>query len=365
MAYVAGSARCMSNIAFSEARLPTYFAYGSSFGPCFSTHVVRLEQSAEQRNLNWQQDLPHGEISYHTRSLSEIQALHAFYHARRGAAQGFRVKWHLDYAVTNQLLAIGDGTTQTFPFLRWYLSGLADDTYTRRLYKIVGVGYPIGNAYDSVQVFTDGSPLLSGYNVNYTQGLLNFGTAPPTGVQISASFEYDWPMRFASNAFLTSLQAILTRAAVPLPAPAPPHYLEMADASAQTWYYYIDTRGAPALFVSPPPSAPFVALWAGTTYAWMGVSDETGAQKFLYPDLRGELLVDTVQPAGTGINYNAPVHALAGPQLVGEDGRTRYTIAADTANAVYVYHQVLDTTPPPFDALGQTDSIPLIGVRDL
>jgi len=355
----------MPNLPFAEVRIPTFIAYGSSFGPCFATDVVRLEQGAEQRNSRWSQDLPHGEIHYHTRKLAEIQALHAFYHARRGEAQGFRVKWHLDYQLTNQLLAIGDGTTTTFPFVRWYLSGDVAATYTRRLSKIVGVGYPLGNTYDSVTVYLNNVAQTSGYSVNYTTGMLTFTTAPASGVQISASFEYDWPMRFASSTFLTSLQAILTRAAAPLPAPAPPHYLEMSDASAQTWYYYVDTRGAPSLFVSPPPPAPFVALWAGTTYAWMGVSDETGAQKFIYPDLRGELIVDTVQPAGTGINYNSPVHALAGPQLVGEDGRTRYTIAADTANAVYVYHQVLDTTPPPFDALGQTDSIPLVGVRDI
>jgi uncharacterized protein (TIGR02217 family) len=352
---------------FANVRLPTALSFGSEFGPEFATDVVTLLEGAEQRNSRWREDKPRGDLRYSVRTLAYLQQLLAFVHARRGEAQSWRFKWHLDYQGTQQFVGIGDGATTQYQLLKIYDSGPQEFQYIKKIRKPVGPGFPIGNTYDSVILYQDGVQMFfGGYTIDYTTGGITLDNPLALGVTLTATYEFDWPMRFASSTFLTSLQAILTRAVQDATlSPGPPQYFILADQSGAWWFYWIDTRGAIARLDAPPPIPPFEGITVGQPPSWLGVSDETTLTWYLFPDEMGQLSIDSVPPPlGTGINYNVPLpFPLAGPQLRGEDGQTLYTLAADSAGQIYVYHTVTEEAAAAFDALGETEPIPVIGVK--
>jgi uncharacterized protein (TIGR02217 family) len=356
-----------SAVAFAEARFPTDISFGSTFGPGFKTSVVTLLNGAEQRNMAWQQARHQGDIRYGIHTLAQLQQVIAFYQARQGQAQAFRFKWHLDWKVESQVIGIGDGTTLTFRFARWYLSGATDDTYTARIFKLVGVGFPVGNTYDSVQVFLGGTLQASGYTVDYTTGILTLQSAPASGVEVAASFEYDWPVRFAADNMAESLLAITTRfgrgpgAAVSL---GSPQYFPLLDEIAQTHYYWVNEANGIGQSASAPPS-PFVPLPWGTPPSWLEVSDEIGAHWYLCANRDGSLRCATTPPAtGSGLDMTSGATPLMGVVVIGANTTISYTICANTAGGVHVQFTLPeDVLAAPFDGLGECDPIPIIGER--
>lgn len=353
-----------TNLDFSEARLPTALSFGSEFGPEFMTDVVVLLEGAEQRNSRWSQARTRGDLRYSVKTLAYLQQLLAFYHARRGMAQAWRFKWHIDFQGTGQFVAIGDGATSTYQLLKIYDSGSQSDQYVMKVTKPVGVGYPIGNVYDSVALFQDDVWMTSGYSIDYTTGIITLDDPLGDGVTLTATYEFDWPCRFASDTFLESLIAILTLLPPPVDPVPPPSYWILYDQNGVPWYYWFDTRGSIAVLPIPPPD-PLQILDGWVAVSWIGVSDETTATWYLFPDLDGTLMADSLPPPlGSGHNFNVPLpFPLAGLTATGEDGETVYTLAADSRGEPYIYHTVVEDVTTTFDALGQTDSIPIVGVR--
>ena len=326
--------------------------------------MVTLLQGAEQRNSHWFQDRPRGDLRYSVRTLAYLQQLIAFVHARRGEAQAWRFKWHLDYQGTQEFVGQGDGTQTQFQLYKHYWSGPEDQHYYRKITRPVGVGHPIGNTYDSVALYQNGAFMGGGYAVNYTTGQVVLSSPLPAGVTLTATFEFDWPMRFASATFLTSLQVIIRRIVQDtINVPGPPQYMVLRDPTSLQWFIWVDVAGQIVCASGPPAVPPFVAPAPDTLY-WWGVSDELGGEWYVYPDGYGQLIVGGSAPAGPGHDYNVPLPApFRGPQLRGEDGHTLYTLAADSRGELLLQY----TLPPaqiPLDAYGQTESIPIVGVRE-
>ncbi len=48
----------------------------------------------------------------------------------------------------------------------------------------------------TVQVYLDGVEQPSGWSVDTTTGLVTFGVPPTLGVEVTAGFEFDVPVRF-------------------------------------------------------------------------------------------------------------------------------------------------------------------------
>jgi uncharacterized protein (TIGR02217 family) len=51
----------------------------------------------------------------------------------------------------------------------------------------------------TVKVYLDGVDQLSGWSVDMTAGLVTFATAPALGVEVTADFEFDVPVRFDTD----------------------------------------------------------------------------------------------------------------------------------------------------------------------
>jgi uncharacterized protein (TIGR02217 family) len=176
-------------MAFIETRLPTDIAYGSAGGPEYFTDVVIMQSGYEQRNANWSQSRARYNVAHGVKTQSQLDTLIAFFRARKGKADGFRFKDWTDFQVSSQSIGTGNGTATVFQLVKTYTSGAVSETRT--------VSKPVSG---SLSVYFD-DVLQSGssYTLNSANGQVSFSSAPPNGVNITASFEFDVPVRFDTD----------------------------------------------------------------------------------------------------------------------------------------------------------------------
>lgn len=182
-------------MAFTEVRFPTDIAYGSSGGPEYSTDIVITHGGYEQRNANWAQARARYNVAHGVKSQAQLDALIAFFRARKGRADGFRFKDWSDYQATGQLIGTGDGAETEFQLVKSYESGSV--TETRTITK--PVAGTVGIYFDEVLV--DGGD----YSVDAASGLVTFVSPPDEDVAITADFEFDVPVRFDTDRLSASL----------------------------------------------------------------------------------------------------------------------------------------------------------------
>lgn len=192
-------------MSFHEIRFPTNLSFGSVGGPERRTDIVTLSNGFEERNTPWAHSRRRYDAGVGLRSLNDVEALIAFYEARRGQLFGFRWKDWADYksskasdvpGPTDQLIGVGDGATVSFALIKTYRSG--QETYVRPIRKPV---------QGSVLVALAGDPKVETveFSVDTTLGVISFPTPPAAGVRITAGFEFDVPVRFDADRIQTSV----------------------------------------------------------------------------------------------------------------------------------------------------------------
>lgn len=192
-------------MSFHEVRFPTNLSFGAIGGPERRTDVVTLANGFEERNTPWQHSRRRYDAGAAMRSLDDIEVLLAFFEARQGQLHGFRWKDWTDHkscrpsevvAAGDQLIAVGDGVTQTFQLTKTYASG--GQSYQRPISKPVA---------DSVRVAVEGVELASGtgFTLDPSTGRVTLATAPVVSAPVTAGYEFDVPVRFASDTFQTSV----------------------------------------------------------------------------------------------------------------------------------------------------------------
>ena len=173
---------------FHEVQFPPDISYGASGGPGYSTTVVTTVSGHERRNANWAAARGRWNVAHGLKKREQVAALIAFFRARRGRAYGFRFKDWTDHHALAQLIGVGDGAAKTFQLVKRYASG--GEIETRLIAKPVP---------GTVKVYRDGVEAVSGWTVNTATGLVTFTAAPASGVQVTADFEFDVPVRFDSD----------------------------------------------------------------------------------------------------------------------------------------------------------------------
>ncbi|WP_419816918.1 phage distal tail protein, Rcc01695 family [Glacieibacterium sp.] len=180
--------------AFHDVRFPLELGYGATGGPQFSTQVVTTGSGYEQRNSGWADARLHYDAGVGVRSEADLATLIAFFRARRGQAHGFRFNDPLDHAGVAEALGSGDGVRTRFELVRTY--GLGEDAQLRRITR------PLPG---SVRVLVDGVP-ATGWSLGVL-GAVDFITAPVSGATVTASFDFDVPVRFAEDRIDVGLAA--------------------------------------------------------------------------------------------------------------------------------------------------------------
>ena len=186
-------------MAFHEVRFPANLSFGSVGGPERRTEIVTLANGHEERNSPWAHARRRYDAGVGLRSLDDVAHLIAFFEARAGQVHAFRWKDWADHksclpsqqvGALDQNLGRGDGVQRVWQLQKIYRSG--DNFYTRVIRKPVA---------GTVQVAVDGVALAEGlhWNVNIATGEISFVDAPDQGVEVSAGFEFDVPVRFDSD----------------------------------------------------------------------------------------------------------------------------------------------------------------------
>jgi len=186
-------------MAFHEVRFPANLSFGSVGGPERRTEVVTLANGYEERNTPWAHSRRRYDAGAGMRSLDDIEALVAFFEARRGRMHGFRWKDWGDFksclpsqavGFADQVIGIGDGVRTAFQLSKTYRSGAED--YVRPVKKPVVGTIRVGVQGD-LQVET------VHYTADWATGIVNFATPPDLGAEVTAGFEFDVPVRFDTD----------------------------------------------------------------------------------------------------------------------------------------------------------------------
>ena len=190
---------------FHEIRFPTKLSFGSVGGPERLTEIVTLANGFEERNTPWADSRRRYDAGLGMRSLEDVDAMIAFFEARRGQLYGFRWKDWSDYrssgsldelSFEDQVVGAGDGSTTVFQLVKTYQSGA--QSYERVIRKPV---------LGTVMVGVQGNQQIEGvdFTVDPETGILLFTDAPATGATITAGYEFDVPVRFDTDSILTSV----------------------------------------------------------------------------------------------------------------------------------------------------------------
>lgn len=194
-------------MAFHDVRFPASLSFGSVGGPERRTEIITLANGFEERNTPWAHARRRYDGGMGLRSLDDLETLIAFFEARQGQLIGFRWKDWSDYkscapsqetSCTDQLIAIGDETTDTLQLIKTYHSG--EFSYARPITKPV---------MGSVRIAVGGDPLQEGadYEIDVATGLVTFGHPPDLGAEVRAGFEFDVPVRFDTDSIMTSVSS--------------------------------------------------------------------------------------------------------------------------------------------------------------
>lgn len=190
---------------FHEVRFPANLSFGSVGGPELRTEIVPLQNGFEERNSPWAHSRRRYDAGVGLRSLEDVEALIAFFEARRGQLSGFRWKDWADYkscparrapSALDQFLGLGDGVTTVFRLQKTYASG--EETYVRPIRKPVA---------GTVLVAIGDDPRAEGeeFTVNPATGEVTFAVPPAKGARVTAGFEFDVPVRFDTDRIQVSV----------------------------------------------------------------------------------------------------------------------------------------------------------------
>ncbi len=192
-------------MAFHEIRFPANLSFGSVGGPERRTEIVTLQNGHEERNTPWAHSRRRYDAGVGLRSLDDVETLIAFFEARGGELNGFRWKDWSDYkscpasktpSPLDQVIGLGDGVQTVYQLVKTYRSG--QQTYTRPIVKPV---------LGSVLVAVAEDPKVEGleFTADPATGQITFADPPALGAQITAGFEFDVPVRFATDRIQTSV----------------------------------------------------------------------------------------------------------------------------------------------------------------
>jgi uncharacterized protein (TIGR02217 family) len=199
--------------AFHDVRFPLRLSFGASGGPQRDTEIITLQSGRERRNARAARSRRRYDVASAIRTLDDMHTVIAFFEARRGEFHAFRFRDPFDWksclpsatpSATDQTIGTGDGVATVFQLAKSY--GDAAQSVVRPITKPVA---------DTVVVAVDGAVLsVNAVSVDVTSGAITLGAAPPNGATITAGFEFDTPVRFAT-ANLDSRLSAFNAASVP------------------------------------------------------------------------------------------------------------------------------------------------------
>lgn len=188
-------------MSFVDVRFPADIAFGSSGGPQYSTDIVITQGGYEQRNANWAQARARFNVAHGIKTQAQLDALIAFFRARKGRAYAFRFKDWTDYTLSGEAIGTGTGVQTAFQLVKAYHSGGASEL--RPITKPVA-----GSLKVYVNAVLQG---VGAYSIGWNTGVVTFVAAPAAGAIITADCEFDVPVRFDTDQLSATLESYTGR----------------------------------------------------------------------------------------------------------------------------------------------------------
>lgn len=185
---------------FHEVRFPLRLAHGVTGGPVRRTDIVNLSNGREQRNARWRYARRSYDAGSGVKSIADLYEVQAFFEARLGELYGFRFRDPVDWkscgplqvpTASDQPIGTGDGATADFALCKTYAD--AAGSHQRPIAKPVAgtVTVSVAGVIKPASAFT----------CDVTTGIVTFapGHVPAAGAAVRAGFEFDVPVRFATD----------------------------------------------------------------------------------------------------------------------------------------------------------------------
>ncbi len=185
---------------FDDVLFPIALGREAEVAPELSTAIVTSAGGAERRNAAWAEARTRYDVGPGVRSEADIAALLGFFRARMGPARGFRLRDPFDSEARDERIGTGDGTTARFQLVRTYGENV------RRITRPVA---------GTVSLKLNGVP-TSAFSLG-AGGVVTLDVPPAAGVQLTASFVFDVPVRFAEDQLRVSRATYLAGAAASVP----------------------------------------------------------------------------------------------------------------------------------------------------
>lgn len=186
--------------AFDDVLFPIALGREAEVAPEVSTAIVTSAGGQEKRNADWAEARTSYDVGPGVRSEADIAALLAFFRARMGPARGFRLRDPFDFAGTGEGIGMGDGETCGFQLVRRY------GEVVRRVTRPVSGSVTVAVDGVGTEAFTLGAG-----------GVVTLDAAPAEGAEVTASFLFDVPVRFAEDRLSVSRATFLAGAAASVP----------------------------------------------------------------------------------------------------------------------------------------------------
>lgn len=173
-------------MAFIETRLSDRVSLGFKAKPYYNTLVVQMDNGKEARNAQWTRAKREYTASFTNWTRAMFDLLLDCFHAVEGSAYAFRFKDWTDYIVENGAHGLAPAGSTPLQLVKVYTFGAK--TKTRTIKKPVA---------GTLTVFENGTPKAG--TLDTTTGLFTPTLAWTGGATITASFEFDVPVRFTSD----------------------------------------------------------------------------------------------------------------------------------------------------------------------
>jgi uncharacterized protein (TIGR02217 family) len=185
-------------MAIDNIRLPVEVEQGATGGPRFKTSIQTALSGIEQRIAEWDVARCEYDISYAVRGKADlISEVIKMWRDRFGPAYPFRFKDWSDFEATDVTIGTGDAVEVAFQLIKSY-SMIFVINRTIQL--------PVQG---TVQIKVAGvlKTETTHYTVDYATGMVTFtsGNVPAASAAITASFEFDVPVRFTEDALKVSM----------------------------------------------------------------------------------------------------------------------------------------------------------------
>jgi uncharacterized protein (TIGR02217 family) len=195
------------SFAFFEGVIDPDYAPDAEGGPEFGNRVFQSPDSGlESVTIGRTQARHRYTIDYQLLTAASQKGLRDFFYALGGMQTGFRFFAPDDNLLDNELIDTGDGSEATYNIIKTYIAtasggyGGASRSYVRRIVKPAADSFVVTVAGTSIPLVS-GTPGAGQARVNFTTGVITFGSAPASGAQIRVTGTFHVPVRFASDYF--------------------------------------------------------------------------------------------------------------------------------------------------------------------